>query len=107
MGFTRVEFVYQVPYIRPVAVLPTERGKGIGKRLLGIVLSLYPEVRAISRGGAAEFYRNLGFQRMSWDDVHSPIRDECEQCPEKRRCGPLPMVHLQTSNLQQTNESFS
>jgi len=93
VGFTRLEFVSGIPYVRPIAVLPSERGRGIGKRMLSIVLAKFAEVRAVSRGTATEFYRNLGFERMSWEDVHPPYRQECNECPDKAGCKPLPMLH--------------
>lgn len=91
LGFVRLEFVGSVPYIRPIAVWPDACKMGIGSKLMGIVLETHPVVRAVSRGGAAEFYRRLGFERTEWSEVHPPFREECELCPEKTRCTPSPM----------------
>jgi len=100
VGFMRLEFVNAVPYVRPIAVLPAKRGKGVAKRLLGIVLAKFGEVRVVSRGTATEFYRSLGFQRMSWDEVYSPFRGECQQCSDREDCSPLPMVRPATSEFR-------
>lgn len=91
LGFVRLEFVGSVPYIRPIAIRPNACKMGIGSKLLGIVLETYPLVRAVSRGGAAEFYRRLGFKRTNWNEVHPPFREECDSCAERMQCAPQPI----------------
>lgn len=98
-GLVRLEFGAGIPYIRPVAVFPTQQRKGIGTLLLQFVIATYPEVRVVSRGEAAEFYRKLGFQPIAWDEIYKPFRQECEQCPERAECTPCPMVHRDSSSL--------
>jgi N-acetylglutamate synthase-like GNAT family acetyltransferase len=93
VGLARLEFGEGIPYVRPVVVLPVRQGKGIGTRLLRIVIATYQEVRVVSRGPSTEFYRKLGFERMAWGDIHQPFRQECEQCPDRSECNPCPMVY--------------
>ena len=98
VGLARLEFGGGIPYIKPVAVLPEGQRKGVGTRLLRIILSRFPEVRVVARGCVTEFYRNLGFQRMTWEEVHSSFRQDCEQCPDRAECNPCPMAFRAVPN---------
>jgi N-acetylglutamate synthase-like GNAT family acetyltransferase len=98
VGLVRLESAAGIPYVRPIAILPTQQGKGIGTRLLRIVIATYPEVRVVSRGQATEFYRKFGFERIPWDEVYVPFRQDCEQCPDRAECNPSPMVHRTVSH---------
>ncbi len=74
VGLVRFEFGAGIPYVRPIAILPAQQGKGIGTRLLRIVIATYSEVRVVSRSQATEFYRRLGFERITWEEIYSPFR---------------------------------
>lgn len=80
IGLVRLEFGNGKPYVRPIAILPAHQGKGIGTSLLRTAIATYPEVRVVARGQVTEFYRNLGFQRVTWDEIYPPFRQDCEQC---------------------------
>ena len=89
VGFARVEFFEDVPYLRPVVVAPSYQGHGVGRRLVEGLLADYPELCVVSRGEAAGFYQRLGFQELPWSVVAADHQEECNLCPERSQCCPV------------------
>lgn len=93
-GCVRLELGDGVPYVRPVAVHPWYQGQGVGRRLMEMVFAQHDEIRVASRGSAVAFYRSLGFVEMDWDKVFPRFRTECDECPDRAICNPLPMTKV-------------
>jgi N-acetylglutamate synthase-like GNAT family acetyltransferase len=93
VGLVRLESGAGIPYVRPIAILPAQQGKGLGTRLLRIVTATYLEVKVVARGPSTEFYRRLGFERITWEEIYSPFQQDCEQCLDRAECKPCPMRH--------------
>jgi N-acetylglutamate synthase-like GNAT family acetyltransferase len=89
IGFARVEFFEDVPYLRPVVVAPPYQGHGVGRRLVEGLLADYPGLCVVSRGKAAGFYQRLGFQALPWSAVAAEHQEECDLCPERSQCCPV------------------
>ncbi len=93
IGFARVEITDEKCYLRPIVVARQDQGRGIGKKLLHHVLDQVSELTVISRGSAAGFYAQMGFESVDWNDVHLPFRNECAACPDLKTCKPMPMCY--------------
>jgi len=92
VGFARLEWADRVPYLRPLVVAPASQRQGVGRRLVEALLADRAELRVVARGQAAPFYTALGFWAIDWDAVHPPFRRECERCPDRPTCQPVPMI---------------
>lgn len=83
------------------------RGRGIGGRLLSEIIKRpwkycreaegggdYKSYRltTVARGGAANFYQQHGFREFSFDALPPPYNTQCDDCPDREACRPLPMV---------------
>lgn len=91
IGFARIEIVEGLPYLRPIVIDTAYRHQGIGRRLVQYLLAQIPELRVTARGEAVDFYTRLGFELMPWEAVPPLFRQECEACPERTACRPVPM----------------
>jgi anaerobic selenocysteine-containing dehydrogenase/N-acetylglutamate synthase-like GNAT family acetyltransferase len=78
--------------IRPIVVAKNFRGQGAGSFLLAKGLPPEREVVLVARGTSVSFYGGLGFSDMNWESVPRHQYDECDQCPDRKGCKPLPMI---------------
>jgi amino-acid N-acetyltransferase len=92
VGAARLEWLGQEVYLRSIVVANWEKGQGIGKALLEHLLYTSPVIKAVARGQAVNFYRKLGFVSLDWDQVPPTYQVECEHCPDRKACQPVPMV---------------
>ena len=92
-GAARAERLAGQTWLRPIVVEPSLQRRGIGSILLTELLYRHESLCLVARGGSAQFYRRHGFAEMSWDEVAPSLRAECEECPDRVECHPLPMRH--------------
>lgn len=81
-----------VAYVNPIVTYSAWRGYGVGRALIEDAQTIAGELRLISRGTSEGFYRKLGFVEMSWGDVDlKAASEDCDNCPYREACGPVPM----------------
>lgn len=80
--------------VRPIVVFDVVQGKGVGRALLKDALRLHPDLRLVARGEIEPFYLSCGFERCGWDAIAPEYRAECDACPDKAACAPLPFRSL-------------
>lgn len=83
------------------------RGRGIGGYLLSEIIKrpweycsetegdgYYKSYRltTVARGDATGFYEKHGFRAFSFDALPPPYNTQCDDCPDRETCKPLPMV---------------
>ncbi|HHV63705.1 MAG TPA: GNAT family N-acetyltransferase [Peptococcaceae bacterium] len=51
-------------------------------------------VATIARGEAVAFYRKYGFQPCEFEEIPEIYREQCNYCPEKESCQPVPMIYF-------------
>jgi len=103
IGFARIEIVEGLPYLRPIVIDTAYRHQGIGRQLVQRLLAQIPELRVTARGEAVDFYTHLGFELMPWEAVPLLFRRECETCPERSACRPVPMRFPGVRQVRQFN----
>lgn len=92
VGFIRLVFDDDlVCHVNPIVVYPTWRGFGVGRALTEFAYEQYGELRLVSRGTSAEFYKALGFEPIDASLIYEPIMEECGYCPLIEECNPQPM----------------
>ena len=92
VGFIRIAMGNNgVAHVNPVVVNPYWRGHGIGRILTEDALRKYGELRLVSRGSSVPFYRALGFEDITWDDIDPLVVDDCGGCEMREECCPQPM----------------
>ena len=94
VGFLRLTRRGGVAYVNPMATYSAWRGYGIGRALIEDALRREGELRLVSRGGSIEFYRKMGFRDAAWEDIHADVASDCDGCPMREECGPLPMLMI-------------
>lgn len=83
--------------------------QGLGRLLLGEILknpwkncrgahqaSQAPEkfqITTLARGGANEFYRKMGFVPCRMEELPEDYQEQCDFCPNKQECNPVPMKY--------------
>lgn len=77
-------------YVRPVVVFESVRGRGVGRALVLDALKRHSDLRLVSEGYAAGFYEACGFERCGWDEVDAELVRECDACPGRAECHPVP-----------------
>lgn len=90
------------------AVKQNERKKGMGSRLLQVLLK-QPwtycrecagiagngyRVTTVARGESAEFYKKNGFVVCDFSKLAYPFCEQCAECPDTSNCNPLAMVYI-------------
>ncbi len=78
-------------FVNPVVANPAWRGRGVGRTLMEDALRRHGELRLVSRGVAVPFYRALGYESCSWDEIDEGVSEDCAHCSWRDECGPLPM----------------
>jgi len=91
LGAARAEVVEGEAWVRPIAVLPSAQGQGVGSVLLLELLRRYGVLSLVARGAIAGFYHRRGFIEVGWDRVPGVLREECDKCPCRSECRPRPM----------------
>ena len=92
VGFVRVaKGVNGIYHVNPVVVVSTWRGYGVGRALMEDAQQRFGELRLVARGSAVGFYKALGYTEITWDDVDKAAVDDCDHCPMREECAPLPM----------------
>lgn len=93
VGFCRLQDdVNGIAYVNPIVTYEPWRGYGVGRALIEDAHALAGELRLISRGTSEGFYRKLGFVEMPWEDVDLEAAEEdCDNCPYRAECHPVPM----------------
>ena len=76
--------------VRPVVVFDAVQGKGVGRALIQDALKKHPDLFLVARGEIEPFYLSCGFERVSWDKIDSEFIGECNACPDRDACGPIP-----------------
>lgn len=92
------------------AVAEEERGRGTGQRLLR-ELSARPwaycreavepasgpyRITTVAKGEAAAFYMKGNYQACDFSQVPVPFDSQCEECPDRTACKPVPLVFAAT-----------
>ena len=93
VGFCRLQDdVNGIAYVNPIVTYSAWRGYGVGRALIEDAREIAGELRLISRGTSEGFYRKLGFVEMPWSEVDlEAASEDCENCPYRDACGPVPM----------------
>lgn len=89
IGYLRVQLTDKGPHVAPVAVFPYWQGKGIGRALMQDALERFGMLKLVARGEVADFYRKLGYQEISLDEISGDLGEDCEHCPDKLTCQPV------------------
>ncbi|KTE91506.1 acetyltransferase [Desulfitobacterium hafniense] len=96
-------------FLEVIGVKDGKRSQGAGKLLLGKILAnpweccryAFSEqennrdytVSTLARGYALGFYEKMGFQACTSAEIPEWYRDQCEECPERSTCEPMPMIY--------------
>lgn len=96
-------------FLEVIGVRQDLRGQGIGRLLLGEILQnpwrscrgahpggQFPgnfQITTLARGGASEFYRRMGFGPCRMEELPEDYREQCDFCPDKQECNPVPMLY--------------
>ena len=81
-------------------------GNGLGTTLLSVLTSTpwnychhvvvpasgYYEVTCVAKGDAVHFYEKLGFKAYEFSYLASQYYVQCNNCPDRETCRPLPMI---------------
>ncbi|HWQ77042.1 MAG TPA: GNAT family N-acetyltransferase [Syntrophomonas sp.] len=49
-------------------------------------------ITTVARGDAVPFYAGCGFESYSFDELAAPYDEQCQQCPDRESCQPVPMI---------------
>jgi N-acetylglutamate synthase-like GNAT family acetyltransferase len=93
------------------AVAASDRGRGTGRRFLRKLAArpwLYcrdgvapPDgtyrVTTMAKGAAAGFYAKAGFRPCDAVKLPAPFAGQCDGCPDREACRPLPMAYERSS----------
>jgi len=88
------------------AVNESKRNTKIGSRLLreilkepqkycrgqNSVLNNSFQITTVSKGKSVGFYEKNGFVTCDFSQLNYPYDSQCEQCPEKEDCQPVPLI---------------
>ena len=92
VGFIRIVIgANGAAHVNPVITVSTWRGYGVGRALMEDALVKYGELRLVSRGSSVGFYKTLGYDEISWNDIDKLVVDDCDHCEAFDECKPLPM----------------
>ncbi|HHY25866.1 MAG TPA: GNAT family N-acetyltransferase [Desulfitobacterium dehalogenans] len=104
------EFDERKFFLEVIGVKDGKRSQGAGKQLLGKILenpwecsrySFFDKeknrdytVSTLARGHALGFYQKMGFQVCTLAEIPEWYRDQCEECPDRDTCEPMPMIYI-------------
>ncbi|BBO81092.1 N-acetyltransferase [Desulfosarcina ovata subsp. sediminis] len=94
-GCIRIEPHATVKIIRPLVVASAYRKTGVGRLLLETAIpnANGRPVVIVSRGESRGFYKAVGFSEADWKLIPDHQREECNLCPERPSCNPVPMIY--------------
>lgn len=93
IGFIRIAFGPSGDaYVNPVVVNELWRGRGVGRALVEDALARHGSLKLVARGASIPFYRTLGFEGCSWEDIEQGVSEDCDRCSWRDECAPLPMA---------------
>jgi N-acetylglutamate synthase-like GNAT family acetyltransferase len=98
-GAVHLQQVGDELYLRAMAVNPEFQCRGVGRALVVALLEGHDRVKVVARGPAAPFYKKLGFQPTGWQDIHTDMRAECDDCPDLETCAPQPLVFIRDEEV--------
>ncbi|UWG98200.1 GNAT family N-acetyltransferase [Dehalobacter sp. DCM] len=110
MGGAKIGIYDHRFYLEVFGVKSDSRGQGLGGILLSELIK-HPwkycaecqtdplsESRfimtTVARGTASGFYKTYGFESCSFSEIPEPFRDQCDFCPTKDDCNPIPMIYF-------------
>jgi amino-acid N-acetyltransferase len=99
LGCARIEMADGVAYLRPIIVAAEGQRRGVGRLLVESLAADLSELRVVARGPAMEFYRKLGFKTIGWETVAPEYVAECQDCPRRETCQPMPMTRKSTHSI--------
>ncbi len=93
------------------AVAGDERGRGTGRRFLRALTAgpwlhcrggVEPpggsyRITTMAKGSATGFYARAGFRPCKAAQLPALFAGQCEGCPDREECGPVPMVYTGSS----------
>ena len=92
VGFIRIQHCADGrAYINPMATYSAWRGYGVGRALIQDAIEREGALWFVSRGGSIGFYERMGCVACDWEEIHPDIASDCDGCPMRDECGPLPM----------------
>lgn len=97
-------------YLEVFGVNNDNRGQGIGGILLSEIIK-HPwkyckdlqseqfsesrfQITTVARGSASGFYKSYGFAPCSFSEIPEQFREQCDACPTKDDCNPIPMIYF-------------
>ncbi len=99
VGFIRIEVGPSGrAYVYPIVVHKSWRGYDVGRALMDAALAQHRELRLVSRGSSIGFYKALGYEACSWDEIDEGIGEDCANCSWRDECAPLPMRSPKTAD---------
>lgn len=90
-GFSRIRTFGGQAYVNPIVVNPDFQGRGVGELLMRASLQEFGPLELVARGSAVPFYRKLGGYEIPWEGLAPEISCDCDECPTRAECNPLPM----------------
>lgn len=98
LGFLRIRWAEETPYVNPIVTNASYRRCGIGKKLMqAAFLKVERPLLLVARGNQIGFYQAIGCTKVPWSSIDHSFLAECEECPLLKDCEPQP---LQFSGLQ-------
>lgn len=91
IGFVRITQIDGRAYVNPIVVDPKMRVSGVGRSLMQAAREEFGELYLVARGAALPFYRAIGCEPVSWDDIADAIASDCPSCVDLATCGPTPL----------------
>lgn len=91
LGFIRIVEAEGAAYVNPIVIDETARGRGVGEALITFARQRFGTLRLVARGSALPFYERLGATPIGWNDIAADIAADCDGCPERNACAPVPM----------------
>lgn len=76
--------------VRPVVVFDSVQSKGVGRALINDALKKHPDLKLVARGEIEPFYLKCGFERCEWSEIAPEFITECNLCPDRSTCAPIP-----------------
>jgi N-acetylglutamate synthase-like GNAT family acetyltransferase len=98
------------------AVNPDRRNEKIGSYLLQEILkepqkycrsqssdeNNFFQITTVAKGREAGFYKKHGFDICDFSQLNYPYNIQCEECPAKDDCNPMPLIFSKTKYIPQS-----
>jgi N-acetylglutamate synthase-like GNAT family acetyltransferase len=56
-------------------------------------------ITTVARGDAVPFYTSCGFESFSFIELAAPYDEQCNECPDRETCQPVPMIFRRGINI--------